>query len=60
MSEVLLFSLVAAIIVGTILYAAVSEMRHNRARQTRWEMRVDRARLRVRPAVPPAHPTGTP
>ncbi|WP_214406743.1 hypothetical protein [Pseudonocardia lacus] len=60
MSEVLLFGLVAAIVVGTILYALVSEMRHSRARRSRFEVRAGRSRLRLRPTGRPFRPAGTP
>ena len=59
MSEVLLFALVPAIVLGTILYAVYSELRHNRVRRSRWELRGARARLRVRSAARRTYPAGT-
>jgi hypothetical protein len=59
MSEVLLFTLVPAIVIGTILYAVLAEMRHARVRRSRWELRAVRS-LRLRPVRPPFRPAGTP
>jgi hypothetical protein len=59
MSEVLLFTLVPAIVIGTILYAVVAEMRHDRVRRSRWELRMARS-LRLRSVRPPFRPAGTP
>ena len=50
MDAVLLFILVPAIVVSTILYATFAEARHSRVRRTRWELRTARNRLRPRPA----------
>ena len=60
MSEVLLFGLVAAIVIGTILYTAVAEMRHSRTRRSRLELRAARSHLRLRPTGRPIRPAGTP
>jgi hypothetical protein len=57
MTEILLFALVPAIVIGTILYALLGEVRDNRTRRERWEARMARARLRVRPS---GRPVGTP
>jgi hypothetical protein len=50
MDAVLLFTLVPAIVVSTILYAVFAEARHSRVRRTRWELWAERSRLRARPA----------
>jgi hypothetical protein len=53
MIEVMLFTLVPAIVVGTVLYAMVSEMRDSRSRASRREQRALRSQMALRPSSRP-------
>jgi hypothetical protein len=48
--EIFLIVVVPAIVIGTVLYAVVSEMRHSSVRRNRWDLRTSFPRGR-RPGV---------
>ena len=44
--EIFLIVVVPAIVIATVLYAVISEMRHSSVRRTRWDLRTTVRRAR--------------